>query len=83
MTLKQFNELKIGDYVNIEGQIRQIGETTKIYTKVKQIATGSIVWDYKYIKLATKKEYIDYRIKCIDKEIKRLQDQKKQLINEA
>lgn len=82
MTLKQFNELKIGDYINIEGQIRQIGETTRIYPKVKQIATGSIVWDYKYVKLATKQEYIDYKIKCIDKEIKRLQEQREKLLNE-
>lgn len=83
MTLKQFNNLKTGDYIKIDGRVLKIGGTTKIYNKVKQIATGAYVWDYKYIKLATKKEYIDYTIKCIDKQIKILQDHKKQLINEA
>ncbi len=83
MTLKQFNELKIGDYVNINGQIRQIdGDVISIASKMKMIVVSFIVYDYKWIKLATKQEYIDYRIKCIDNQIKQLQEQRERLLNE-
>ena len=81
MTIKEFNELKKGDFIKLKNGNNVYEYTQKenslvhIWKEKNYIAIGSILYSYKDFDIITKKEYYDHKINYLKQHIKECEEQ--------
>ena len=77
MTKEEFEQLKNGDFIQIENRIFQIGspECRYITVYLDSVIIGPIGYPAKLVKKITKQEYYKLKIESANKAIRKLQDE--------